>query len=820
MRVILALMIWIGLALPGLGQSVLPAPPVGGGTSYEACPVELPDWATDAERTVWGDICETGTFDLFSHAGDAAICAPEDEDVPEALVPWALSARFMTLVLTDPDYVAARPTPSASVNCAWIPRLDLSERSVDGTLWINDSLLGQVTLMDARIDGHLDFAGNHIRGSFWARGLDVARDVRFAETSFEGAVSLIDAKVGGTVAFTNTILSADTKTTDDHNDQIGLDLHRIHIGPGGLFLHGGQFSNVDLLGAQIAGDLSTTGSAFSGMFNANRLSVHGSLLLSEKATFADVNLEDARVGGSLSAIGSTFAGTLNANGVSVGGDLLLSGKATFSDVRLKAARVTRNLEAVGSIFNGQFNADGVHVGGNLFLHGGATFTGVDLLGAQVGGDLKAVGSTFAGLFNADGLSVEGSLFFNGATFASVDLLGAHVGGDLYATDSTFTGPLNGDGVSVGDTVFLGQKGTFAGVSLINANIGGNLEAIGSTFTGPFVANRLSVGEDLLLREGSAFNDVNLVGSEISASLQLHGSSFKGLLNLSDAAMGTLNLWQGTKDPTWGPGAGILLRNAQAEAVQARMGVGTDSGWRFLQIRTKEDGNTEVVYVPVPTDLTGFRYDRLGGLGSGATHDLALIDAGSLIDWVEASVPPDMQGDEGYRPQPYRALETALRNMGAEQAATQVAYARLKHRADTRISAEAHKDFDAWLGQNFTQIFDRFLQYTIGFGVYPERAFYWFLGLVAIGTVLAYRCKELCKPDHVDPAPVDTPKRTRPRFWDALFYSLENAIPLMEPSADHARIEHSSYAVRTYFHIQKVLGFVLASVLIGAVTLGG
>lgn len=210
--------------------------------------------------------------------------------------------------------------------------------------------------------------------------------------------------------------------------------------------------------------------------------------------------------------------------------------------------------------------------------------------------------------------------------------------------------------------------------------------------------------------------------------------------------------------------------------------------------------------PLPRDLSGFRYDQLGGITSGAQYDLAQIDPDILIDWVNASGFPGMTG---YRPQPYGALEDALRNMGAQAAATEVAYARLKHRANTRVSANWRTDFVTWVGQNLIVVWDRFLQFTVGFGVYPYYAFFWFLGLVIAGSFLARPCPQLCK---------DSAKKAT--WGDSIFYSLENAIPLMEPSSDYARVKHDNYLIRMFFNFQKVGGFVLATVLIGALTLGG
>lgn len=55
-----------------------------------------------------------------------------------------------------------------------------------------------------------------------------------------------------------------------------------------------------------------------------------------------------------------------------------------------------------------------------------------------------------------------------------------------------------------------------------------------------------------------------------------------------------------------------------------------------------------------------------------------------------------------------------------------------------------------------------------------------------------------------------------KFW----YSLENALPLVELSERHKSIDHESQWVESWFHFQKVMGFVLATVLVGALSLLG
>ncbi|MEM1100174.1 MAG: hypothetical protein AAGH73_01420, partial [Pseudomonadota bacterium] len=486
------------------------------------------------------------------------------------------------------------------------------------------------------------------------------------------------------------------------------------------------------------------------------------------AVIPRLNLSERRLPASL-RLTESWLGLLTLTDARIGGTLDLTGSYVAARVEANGMEVARNL-----------TASGLHIEGNLDLWD-ADIGGYALLrGARVGGDIRAWR-----------LAVAKNLFLSEGTFGAVRLLSARIGGNLSAIGAEVSAPFDADRIQVGGSVFLRGGGGFASVDLLGAAIGGDLSAAGSRFAGPFEADRMAVGGDVFLRDGAAFAaKIDLNGAKIAGQLQLQGGSFAGDVDLSDVNAEALLLWRGADDPAWGPDARLFLRNAETGALQARMETGAGS-W------TRDDGS------PLPADLTGFRYALLGGLGSGAEADLGRIETGKLIAWIRAS----HAGRTGYNPQPYRALEDALTTMGAEAAATEVTYARFAHRAATRVSA-APADGLVWVRQTLTAFLDRVLQITVGFGVYPQWAFYWFMAVVVAGTVTA-RAYDIRLPGQEGRAP----------WGDCFFYSLETAMPLMEPSRDYSEIRLARYVPRMVFHFQKVAGFVLASILLGALTLG-
>ncbi|MEM9872518.1 MAG: hypothetical protein AAF822_14830 [Pseudomonadota bacterium] len=868
-----ALALWAGVAQAQdsariLAPSAVPLPEA-------RCAVSLPGWATRSERLIWDKVCANGWADMSDWAGGTCVA-----DSPEltALEPWALSQRFMTLILTNPEFVAARPTTGISLYCTYVPLLDLEERRLPATLRIENSTFKSIDLTDARIDGALDLDRSRVLGDFWAHRMSVNGPLRLYNAKLEARAAFQDVNIAGFTDLRGATVS-DRLTFDR------AELRRsLFLSDGGtfksvmlrgaringaisaidstfagtfdgdnlrttesVFLRGGsQFDVVNFQSAEIGGNLEADGSTFSERFSAHnahfagnvyfrdgtslqelamiqaeidgRLNISrsdvaktmnfsgmktGSDVFLRNSTFSSILMLGTEVGGNLETDGSTFSGTFNGDSLSVDESVFLRNDASFQEVVLRRAHIGGALDAGASVFAGAFNADSATIGSNVFFRRGGQFQAVRFRGVEIGGNFETDGSTFAGEFIGDGMSVKGGLYLRDATFADVVLARAHVAGSLDATGSTFNGTLRGNAMRVDSDVVLRNEASFQMVRLNGAQIGGNLEADGSTFHGMLNLSNVSVAQDMYLRTRARFSDVDMIGARIAGHLQMHGAHFDGRVDLSEARMASLVLWRGNRNTSnaqrsnvaWGARGSLILRNAEVGSIQARMRAVAQTGivdnWHVSDT------------LRLPVDLNGLTYRRLGGFSSGAENDLARVETDALISWVTHSVPPGMQANDGYRPQPYRALENALSEMGADAAARQVAYARLEHRAETRLSADIRTDFGGWLWQRATQVFDRFLQVTVGFGVYPARAFYWFVGLVVLGTLAARRAERFADASRMD------------CFW----YSLENAIPLIEPSPDH-KIIHAEPWVRNFFHFQKVSGFLLASVLIGALTLGG
>ena len=704
------------------------------------CAIAAPPGANQIERITWGEICTTGQVRLdYYGIGSCASERSANEDLRDV----ALSSKFLTEILTKNRYVAARPTPGVVLNCVYIPRLDLEERELPGSLTISQSVIETFDVSDAEIDGVLNIQRSWI-GQFDGYGLISTRDVFLRDSNVE--------------------------------------IFKVSV-------------------AKIGGNLEVSGSVFSDVFEANQVQIEDNLVM-RAAQFTDVELGRARIGGYLDGNETAFSGSLIASSIAVGDSIFLRGGITIDQVDLRSSTIGGSIVASDATFPNGFYARSASLGRNITLNGVVADT-VNVSRAKIGGFLTVREATIARDLDAFALQTGGSVILSGgSTFGTADLSDTTIGRNISVSGSRFETGFNASDSNIA-TGLNAENGTFFKEFEMNGTtLGGEVNLAGATVEGHFSAFKTSIGSDLFLREGASFDTVDLGGSKVGGHIQLQGSRFGGRVNLHGVSSEALLLWRDAResgnapaaDAYWGPDAQLILRNFKTETLQARMSKDGDDSW------TREDGSR------LPADLTGFTYDRLGSISSGEIYDSARIDTDALIYWVRNS---KLEGMTGYRPQPYRALEVAMRNMGAEASAKEVAFARLIHRADTRVSADWRTEFGSWVGQNMTLVFDRFLQITIGFGVYPQRAFYWFIVFVVCGMVLARKCTSLCK-EGADCA----------TWGDSLFYSIENAIPLMEPSRDYENVQHEELWVRMFFHAQKVAGFILASVLIGALTLGG
>ncbi len=384
----------------------------------------------------------------------------------------------------------------------------------------------------------IPYWGVRIKGAVFSHAINfeggqLDRPIVLANSAFERAVRLGHVVTSSSLSFNGSSFVGE------------LDMGSISVG-GSLLMRGAEFQEVILKGAKISGQLSVIGSTFRGNLNMNAVSVGGSLLmngptepppLSEKVrtSFQEVDLIGADIGGSLSTNGAEFRGKLIMDSISVDGTLIMQ-QAAFDVVDLSGANIGGEISMVGSAFQGKLDMNSISVGQSLLMGQHAesppmleeaisSFQEVDLKEADIGGQISMVGSAFQGRLDMGSISVGQSLLMRKGTFREVVLLGANVGGQVSMIKATvFQDGLIMEFISIGQGLLM-REGTFREVDLIFSNIRGSLDVRGAelgklNLTGAQIDDELVLGlpENLTI-QWKHFPDGNGTSSPPMLTLQ-------------------------------------------------------------------------------------------------------------------------------------------------------------------------------------------------------------------------------------------------------------------------------------------------------------
>lgn len=531
---------------------------------------------------------------------------------------------------------------------------------------------------------------------------------------------------------------------------------------------------INLQGTRLERTLAILGTTVTGPISAPSLTSKDGLYLRENSRFSDVILRGARVERDIVLSESTISGNLDAERVSVGGSLALR-RGRFEIVNLRGAKIHGTAALDQSRIIGNFSADSLQVGQSLHFGRGGEFSEIDLSGAQVGSHVNFNETTVTGMIDADTLQVGRNLQMSyGSRFGDIVLRGARVEGQVALGGAVVSGILDAQALVVGGTMLLNEGGAYTSIDLTNARVGGNLQMEGSSVTTQLNGTGIDVDGDIFLHDGGQFGYIKLFGADIAGDVILSGSTFSHEVDLSGATIaGELHLASGRFDgnPVWTDQAALVLRNATANALQA-----TASSWSLVERSHL-----------VKTDLQGFTYHHLQGKDVLGGQSMINEPAEWLIQWLESQ--PDH--DTNHVPQPYTELANALADAGETGKSEAIRYAGFEHerkRSDNLV----HR---WWLAIRGT---------LAGHGVYPMCALWWFLSLVGLGAICAQRSKDVVV-----------------RGFMGIWYSLENALPLLELSGRFRNVDHGRSWMQHVFHLQKLLGLVVATVWLAALTdLGG
>lgn len=197
-----------------------------------------------------------------------------------------------------------------------------------------------------------------------------------------------------------------------------------------------------------------------------------------------------------------------------------------------------------------------------------------------------------------------------------------------------------------------------------------------------------------------------------------------------------------------------------------------------------------------TDFVKAYEDRYGWFGRERKFQRRIIsdegrdhDFWQVVRWIRSSSIGNETGT--FDRQPYLAMERAFLESGRTFNAK-------------AINMVMHYDLilsQSWFMLPFAVIYGVGYGLTTGFGNLPALALFWFMVLVLVGE---RRCRKI-------------PDERISTFSDRFWYSMENALPLIDISHEHRAIalpREGSW----FFYFQKIVGFVLVTIFVGVLTL--
>jgi hypothetical protein len=599
--------------------------------------------------------------------------------------PWGRTlADFQILSKGEQRLLAACRKGEAVVLGDVVPNQATGELRVRGA-FLRFLLLGG----DKEVPVHergVDLCGAFIEGSLDLSGCEIGSPLVLTKCRFDQQVIAQHANFTCLIALDGSLLAK------------GLDAQRLRCGTVALRNGFKALGLVNLLGAEIRGDLTCCDGFFEAgtgvALRADGALVKGSVHL----TFGfrargTVSLMGVRVGGSLWCMGGTFEG--------------MNGDALVAD-HLEVAGSVALRDGFRSLGMGTRCEDSV-AGANVAWRDGFLALGmVRLTGAQIGGDLACGGARIrveqGVALHAQRVKVQGNVLLCHGFRArgTVDLARAQIGGNLDCVDGKFLAwpkagaALLADGSAVGQSVLL--EGSFkatAKVTVAGARIGGDFSCRGGRFEvekgDAVVADGLVVKGCVNLIDGfCATGAVRLIGAQISGDLAFDQgiiavANGEALVADRAAVAGSVFMRNGFKAM-----GTVRLTSARVgrdlECVDARLEA--KQGFALIVQQAVIEGSLTLIRVVPPARISvayadagqlndeleawapeslldGFRYR---GLAANAP-----ARGGERLEWLRKQQASCLS-PEGFKPQPWRQLERVLREMGHTEDAKQIGIA--------------------------------------------------------------------------------------------------------------------------------------------------
>jgi uncharacterized protein YjbI with pentapeptide repeats len=576
-------------------------------------------------------------------------------------------------------------------------------------------------------------------------------------------------------------------------------------------------TNVQFYGSRFKSFVSFAGTTFLADFRADSAIFENRLFIRDGADVrGDIRLAGVQIGDNLELSGSTFRKAFIAERLTVGANMFVTAvdKPEQAGGPLKA------------MFEGRFSMPRATIGGSLTLTSAIFKDDVSLAGVTVASDIVMTGTEFSKTVDARGARISGNLILSSAKATQdVMLQGIDVGGDLWMRGVTFDKHVSLVGARITGTIYAGGKSAFRGqLQFTRARLGGNVEFHQSTLA-DLDMQGARVDGTLFLRQATFDGPVSLILLQVGQSADLTNSDFKGEVDFTQAKVQSdlrLSVLDGSH-VRWHEKAALTLRNASIGALQSNM-----RAWHYHPLRegcgTMEPSIGDVRCL-VPTDLAGFEYQRLGGLGAARGLTMSDVPGAHLVGWLAADPHHHVRAN----PQPYQQLAGVLRAAGMPEKAEEVVIAGRDQRkrvacsrawnyvkrfgsSDKASAWEAGKDpppprsasFTEWVTSDVADCLgSEILRVTVGYGYENIRIVFWLIAFTLLGFIVLLLSDPRVLRERGMP---DIPSQ----FW----YSVDMALPIIQLQEKHKHIVLPHRAM-AWFNVQKIAGYVLGSLLVAS-----
>lgn len=390
---------------------------------------------------------------------------------------------------------------------------------------------------------------------------------------------------------------------------------------------------------------------------------------------------------------------------------------------------------------------------------------ISLIGANIEGEVsirkaEAIDNSVVWALSLEDARVGDDLWITGSHFAHVTLSGMTVNGFALLQGTTVDYNFLADSLRIGKAVWMSPETRIQGVlNLSSSWVGGDIDFAGAQVIGAPILRSLTTGGDLNMNCGTTFEaPLSAAFAKIGDNLDMTQGRFASV-DLTGAEIGAeLRLADANQAAQFQAGSQLSLRNVMANSLRD-----LPNSW------------------PQSIDIEGFTYQRIGG--SNSDHPITERADDDLINWLARQEP--------FSPQPYAQLAGVLKQSGNNEKAKAILFA-----GKARERAQASGTTKFWLT----------LQYLItDYGIYPEKAGIWVIVLIALGTYVFS---------------LDSAQQMRQFTWpQRAIYSLDMLLPVVHLRHHHYEFDLEEWP-KYYLYAHKLMGYVLATFLIAAMTGGG